>query len=126
MAELEPTTVTNVIEGEIKQRATVEDLLGLSVKGWEDIAKMSDEELAIYLSDITVLEPKSDVENAQLRGGKEVKVLPKTKSKALQELENDDDPENPIKLNKGPKRRNVKKSTESFISADDLEKELGL
>lgn len=124
MAELEPTTTTVNEQGEIKQRATVEDLLGLSVKGWEDIAKMTDDELAIYLSDITILEPKSDVENAQLRGGKEVKVSA-SKSKALQELENDDDPDNPIKLNKGPKRRAVKKATE-LVSVEDLEKELGL
>jgi hypothetical protein len=103
---------------EIKSRATVEDLLGLSVHGWQDIAKMNDEQLAEYLKDITILEPKGDITDSQIRGAKI------TKSKALQEIENDNDQDNPIKLNK-PKAKKKKSVTET-LNLDDFEKELGL
>ena len=67
---------------ELKNRATVEDLLGLPPEGWQAIAKMGDDELVIYLKDITELEPKINP-NSQLRGGKLVEIE-----------ENDDDNEN--------------------------------
>lgn len=116
------TPVESQAVEEIKQRATVEDLLNLSVKGWEDIAKMDDAALAIYLSDITNLEPKSDMEVGQLRGAKV------EKSKALKDVEEDDDEENPIKFgaNKKTKKPKQPKPLTPSISADDLAKELGI
>ena len=104
----------------IKQRATVEDLLNLPIQGWEEIGKMDDSQLAIYLSDITNLEPKSDLEVGQLRGAKVAK------SKTLQDIEDDDDPDNPIKCGANKKVKKVKKLSTPSISADDLAKELGI
>lgn len=105
----------------IKQRATVEDLLNLPIQGWEAIGQMDDSQLAIYLSDITNLEPKSDLEVGQLRGAKVAK------SKTLQDIEDDDDPENPIKCGANKKVKKSKKaSTTPSISVDDLAKELGI
>jgi len=43
--------------------ATIEELLGLSSKGWNEIALMSDEKLAEYLKDITSLEHNSKIVN---------------------------------------------------------------
>jgi hypothetical protein len=119
-SDTQPPLVTN--GEEIKQRATVEDLLNLSVKGWEDIAKMDDSQLAIYLSDITNLEPKSDMAVGQLRGAKV------EKSKALKDVEDDDDEENPIKFgaNKKAKKTKQPKPSPLNISAEDLAKELGI
>jgi hypothetical protein len=104
---------------EVKSRATIEDLLGLSIEGWADIAKMNDEELKVYLKDITILEPKSDISESQVRGAKI------TKSKALQDIENDDDPDNPIKLNKTAKPKKKKLISET-LNIEDFEKDLGL
>lgn len=36
---------------------TCEEILELPQEGWEAIGKMSDEQLAIYLKDVTILEP---------------------------------------------------------------------
>lgn len=115
------TVATDTDSGEIKQRATVEDLLNLSVDGWKQIASMDEQQLAEYLKDITELEPKSDVEIGQLRGAKVAK------SKALEDIENDDDDENPIKLNKPTKRKAAAAKAKTLMpSVDDLAKELGI
>lgn len=93
----------------ITNRATIEDLLGLPPEGWEAIAKMTDEELAVYLKDITDLEPKIP-EGAQLCGVKPPKIKKEKKQKDFSLLDDDsvdsledDGDENPIKLNKTKK-----------------------
>lgn len=43
--------------------ATIEELLGLSKEGWKDIAEMSEDQLKVYLADITKLEPRPSAVN---------------------------------------------------------------
>ena len=95
---------------EIKQRATVEDLLGLSVKGWEQIATMDDHQLAEYLSEITKQEPDGINPESQPNGyeiPKAAKTKKAKKGKDSADLENeiDDNPNNPITSVKAKKKQ---------------------
>lgn len=97
---------------EPKNRATIEDLLGLTVEGWKQIEKMSDEQLAEYLSDITKQEPDGINPESQ-PNGYEVPKAPKTKkpklSKTSADLENeiDDNPNNPISSQKRKTKKSI-------------------
>ena len=122
--DITATDVAPVIEPEPIRRATVEDLLGLSVEGWEEIGKMSEEQLAIYLADITILEPKADIDKSMPRG--KVEKVEKstsisTKSKLLQELEDNQDPDNPIKLSKkAPRTPKAPKVPKVFKTIEEM------
>ena len=113
-------------EPEIIRRATVEDLLGLSVEGWEEVGRMSEEQLAVYLADITNLEPKADIDKSMPRG--KVEKVEKTnsnsistKSKLLQELEDNQDPDNPIKLyKKAPRTPKAPKVPKVFKTIEEM------
>jgi len=100
----------------LKPRATCEDLLGLGIEGWQEIAKMDDAQLEVYLKDVTVIEPKIDPA-AQLRG----RIIKESKEENVNNDNTnavDDSDDNPIKS-----RKKVKKSgnkTKTIIPISDL------
>lgn len=91
----------------LKPRATVEDLLGLGIDGWAEIAAMNQEQLDEYLKDVTTLEPKIDPA-AQLRG----RIIKDKDNENVDTNNSDDlDSSNPIKVKRKPKGAKVKAPT---------------
>lgn len=108
---------------------TIEQLLNLPREGFEAIEKMSDEELAEYLKDITTIETSIEGDfEGQLCG----KIEKKSKSSRVSKSDkmiNDllgsaaDDENNPIKLNK-KKKSTADKNKQMDDEAERLMKEL--
>lgn len=113
---------------------TVEELLKLDYPGWDAIAKMDDEALGEYLKDITNLEPKPLPFSSQPCVGKEEKDKIEKRAKreqakssiSLDDFDVDPDPNNPIKSNRGRKKKGKMSSEEMDEEAKKLMKELGL
>lgn len=105
---------------------TIEELLNLEFPAWQIIAKMDDEKLALYLKDITNLEPKPLPFSAQpCIGSEEKEKLEKKARKELNDLDVDPDPNNPIKS--GKRKSKTKLSSEEMDKeAEKLMRELGL
>lgn len=81
---------------------TIEEIQNLPKEGWEKIGAMNDEELAVYLKDITILEPTIPEEATPNVSFEDKEKKSKAKS-AITELEeemaeeNDSNPSNPFK-----------------------------
>jgi len=114
----------------LKLRATCEDLLGLGIEGWQEIAMMDDAQLEVYLKDITAIEPKIDPA-AQLRGRviKELKEQQQNNEQAGDDDNNnasiDGGDDNPIK-SKRKVKKNKNKSTIPVSELKSLFKDLDI
>ena len=93
---------------------TIDELLGLPPEAWEAISKMNDEELAVYLADITLTEPK---------------VIPAEATPCIsaeEDLMGETSDNNPIRMTKKRKDKELKKPKEQFSKEeiDDILKGL--
>lgn len=124
--------------------ATIEELLNLSDKGWQDIAAMNDEQLKVYLADIFSLENKikqstiyknknenisnrndgsdSSDDNMDFDSSDEDDAL----SKLKKSIEDEDSPFDKRKKYKKKKHNKVLSTYDIDIEAEKLKQELGL
>src|SRR5881394_975699 len=92
---------------------TIEELLNLPDPAWESIGKMTPEELAVYLKDVTEVEPRSiPAEATPCTSGED---------KDIEELIGETSDSNPIKLNRKKKDKKTKGKAEfSKEEIDDI------
>jgi len=81
---------------------TIEEILGLPPEGWKKIGDMTDEELSVYLKDITILEPTIPIT-----------AEPNKKHVLLEENEDGEKNVNPFNKTKKKKAINTNTNTKS-------------
>ena len=101
--------------------ATIEELLGLSKEGWQQISQMNEDELQIYLKDITNLERTSRIVNVSKKELTDEELL----SKVTSEIgEKEDNPFTKAKKKNKKVKTKLLSTYDMDLEAKSLEQEL--
>lgn len=76
---------------------TCEEILGLPPEGWKAIGEMDDNQLDIYLKDVTILEPVIPLDTSE-------------PNRVIKEKKNKEDSDNNTEVDDNPFKAKVKKS----------------